>query len=54
MKTKRMYQEPKMNVVNIDPIAMICQSPGFNPGGKLPDDPEEGVKVLESTLDDIW
>ena len=51
MKTKRMYQEPKMNVVNIDPTAMICQSPGFNPGGQMSGGNEE---VKEEMLLDIW
>ena len=30
-----------MKVVNIDPTAMICQSPGFNPGGQMSGGNEE-------------
>ena len=56
MKAKRIYQEPEMKVVNIDPTVMICQSPGggTDPEGNLPPDPEEGVKMLESALEGIW
>ena len=42
-----------MNVVNIDPTAMICQSPGFNPGGQMSGGNEEPNEVKGMLLD-IW
>ena len=56
MKAKRIYQEPEMKVVNINPTVMICQSlgGGAGAGGKMPGESPEEVKVLESALDGIW
>ena len=51
MEAKRMYQEPKMKVMKIDPTAMICQSPGFDPNGEMSGGNEEEVKEM---LLDIW
>ena len=51
MEAKRTYQEPKMMVVNIDPTAMICQSPGIDPNGEMSGGNEEEVKEM---LLDIW
>lgn len=52
MEAKRMYQEPKMKVVNIDPTAMICQSP-IDPSGEMSGGNEEPNEVKEMLLD-IW
>ena len=51
MKTKRIYQEPEMKVVNIDPTVMICVSPGT--GGGMSGG-TEAVKEETFDLDGIW
>ena len=42
MNAKKMYQEPKMRMVEVDNTAMICQSPGgFDPSAEIPGGNEE-------------
>ena len=49
MKTKRIYQEPEMKVVNINPTIMICGSTGGGMSGGT-----EAVKEETFDLDGIW